>query len=137
MFVVIWSMHVLSRDRCASPPPPSLSPSLHPPSLYLYHSSSLHLSLSFSLFFFVPFVCASVFSLGLLVWMCVLQEIRPNLELKWMKAGHCPHDERPEEANAHISEWMKRLAADPPDFPIAYIPRYQKIPLNFKNVFDL
>lgn len=125
MCVVIWSMHVLSRDRWAS-----LSPSF---SITL----PLSISLFLSLYFFPPCVCASVFFLWLLVWMCVLQEIRPNLELKWMKAGHCPHDERPEEANAHISEWMKRLAADPPDFPIAYIPRYQKIPLNFKNVFDL
>lgn len=65
----------------------------------------------------------------------ILKDIRPDMELHWIKAGHCPHDERPEEANKYISEWITRLAANPPDFPVSFIPRYQKLPLNLKSLF--
>jgi pimeloyl-ACP methyl ester carboxylesterase len=47
-------------------------------------------------------------------WMTVSKAERcltfyPEATLEWVDAGHCPHDERPEEVNAAIDRWIKKV----------------------------
>jgi pimeloyl-ACP methyl ester carboxylesterase len=36
------------------------------------------------------------------------QQYYPDATLKWVDAGHCPHDERPEVVNAAIDDWIQK-----------------------------
>ncbi|KAL2649648.1 hypothetical protein R1flu_017776 [Riccia fluitans] len=42
-----------------------------------------------------------------------MKELYPSATLKRLQAGHCPHDEAPEAANAAIVEWMHSFAQAP------------------------
>lgn len=66
--------------------------------------------------------------------MCY-QEMRPDMELELVPAGHCPHDECPDAVNAKISEWMTRLAANPAQFQTFVPLRQGTVPLSLKNLF--
>jgi pimeloyl-ACP methyl ester carboxylesterase len=37
------------------------------------------------------------------------QEVYPAAQLEWIDAGHCPHDERPDEVNTAIERWIQGL----------------------------
>ena len=37
-------------------------------------------------------------------------ELNPKLELVQLDAGHCPHDECPEEVNSILLHWLDRLS---------------------------
>lgn len=39
-----------------------------------------------------------------------LEELCPNVEVKRLEAGHCPHDEVPAEVNAALIEWIRRIS---------------------------
>ncbi|KAL5728129.1 hypothetical protein ACHQM5_001251 [Ranunculus cassubicifolius] len=41
--------------------------------------------------------------------LLVLREHCKGIEIRELDAGHCPHDERPEEVNALICEWIVKL----------------------------
>jgi pimeloyl-ACP methyl ester carboxylesterase len=47
-------------------------------------------------------------------WMTVSKakrfcEIYPQAQLAWIDAGHCPHDERPDEVNGAIERWIQEV----------------------------
>ncbi|KAL3702004.1 hypothetical protein R1sor_020026 [Riccia sorocarpa] len=42
-----------------------------------------------------------------------IKELYPSATLKRLQAGHCPHDEAPEAANAAIVEWMQTFGQVP------------------------
>lgn len=65
----------------------------------------------------------------------MLLKMRPDLSLHWVDAGHCPHHERPEDVNRHISEWMSGLAAHPVDFPAYKQDRYRQLAITLSNVW--
>jgi pimeloyl-ACP methyl ester carboxylesterase len=51
-------------------------------------------------------------------WMTVAKAERclalyPEATLEWVDAGHCPHDERPQEVNAAVDRWIKKALAQP------------------------
>lgn len=39
-----------------------------------------------------------------------LEKLCPNVEVRRLEAGHCPHDEVPEEVNSALIEWMQRIS---------------------------
>ncbi|KAF5200637.1 Dna photolyase, partial [Thalictrum thalictroides] len=41
--------------------------------------------------------------------LSMLREQCSGIEIKELDAGHCPHDERPEEVNAIICEWTVNM----------------------------
>jgi hypothetical protein len=63
------------------------------------------------------------------------QEMRPDMQLEMVPAGHCPHDECPETVNTKISEWMKKLAANPAEFKTFVPLRKGMVPLGIRNLF--
>lgn len=60
-----------------------------------------------------------------------IQELRADAlsEVKMIDAGHCPHDERPEQVNALITEWVSKVLAQDAEFPIPRKPRYRNAPI--------
>jgi len=52
-------------------------------------------------------------------------------------AGHCPHDERPDEINAIISEWAARVHEEDVEFPIARKARYRNSPIADESILKI
>lgn len=44
--------------------------------------------------------------------VALLKEFCPAMEIKKVNAGHCPHDEIPEEVNHIICEWIAKVDND-------------------------
>lgn len=43
-----------------------------------------------------------------------IKEFYPNTSLVNLQAGHCPHDEVPEEVNKALLNWLSTLTSTPP-----------------------
>ena len=68
-----------------------------------------------------------------------IREIRSDelSEVRMVDAGNCPHDEKPDEVNALIAEWTRKVAAEDAEFPIPRRPRYRRAPLADESLWKV
>jgi pimeloyl-ACP methyl ester carboxylesterase len=68
-----------------------------------------------------------------------IRELRADdlCEIRMVDAGHCPHDERPDEINAIISEWAARVHEEDVEFPIARKARYRNSPIADESILKI
>ena len=52
-------------------------------------------------------------------------------------AGHCPHDEKPEEVNAVIAKWAAKVQEEDVEFPVPRRPRYRNAPILDESVWRI
>lgn len=68
-----------------------------------------------------------------------IRELRADdlCEIRMVDAGHCPHDEKPDEVNALITEWVARVQEEDVEFPIARKARYRNSPIADETIFKI
>jgi pimeloyl-ACP methyl ester carboxylesterase len=68
-----------------------------------------------------------------------IRELRADdlCEIRMVDAGHCPHDEKPDEINAMIAQWVTKVHTEDAEFPIARKTRYRNSPIADETIFKI